>query len=92
MNITIYSTTTCSYCHALKAWLEKQNIAYDYKLTDEDDAALEEFMQVNDGMLSVPLTVITKDDGSEAKILGFDQAKFKQVLDIWWEKTTQNHG
>ncbi len=82
MNITIYSTTTCIYCHALRAWLDKQNIAYDYKLTDEDDAAMEEFMRVNDGMLSVPLTVITKDDGSEAKILGFDRAKFKQVLGV----------
>ncbi len=80
MHITIYSTTTCSYCHALKAWLDKQNIAYDYKLTDEDDDAMAEFMQVNDGMLGVPLTVITSDDGSEAKILGFDQAKLTSAL------------
>ncbi len=80
MNITIYSTTTCSYCHALKAWLDKKNIAYDYKLTDEDDDAMAEFMRVNDGMLSVPLTVITKDDGSETKILGFDQGKLNNAL------------
>ncbi len=82
MNITIYSTTTCSYCHALKAWLDKQKIAYDYKLTDEDDAAMDEFMSVNDGMLSVPLTVITQDDGSKAKILGFDQDKLNNALGI----------
>lgn len=80
MNITIYSTTTCSYCHVLKAWLDKQNIPYDYKLTDEDDAAMAEFMRVNDGMFGVPLTVITKDDGSVDKILGFDQAKLTKAL------------
>ncbi len=80
MNITIYSTTTCSYCHALKAWLDNQKIAYEYKLTDEDDDAMAEFMQVNDGMLSVPLTIIKKDDGSVSKILGFDQPKLKQAL------------
>ncbi|MEO5499075.1 MAG: glutaredoxin domain-containing protein [Candidatus Saccharimonadales bacterium] len=80
MNITIYSTTTCSYCHVLKAWLDKRDIAYDYKLTDEDDTAMEEFMSVNDGMLSVPLTIIKKDDGTVAKILGFDQAKLTLEL------------
>lgn len=82
MNITIYSTTTCSYCHALKAWLDKQNIGYDYKLTDEDDGAMAEFMADNDGALSVPLTIIKKDDGSKTKILGFDKAKFVSVLGI----------
>ena len=80
MNITIYSTTTCSYCHVLKAWLDKQEVRYDYRLTDEDDDAMADFMRVNDGMLSVPLTVITKDDGSETKILGFDQTKLSQAL------------
>lgn len=82
MNVTIYSTTTCSYCHALKAWLDKQSIGYDYKLTDEDDAAMGEFMSVNDGMLSVPLTVIKKDDGTEVKVTGFDQAKLASALGI----------
>jgi len=80
MNVTIYSTTTCSFCHALKDWLDKQNISYDYKLTDEDDAAMAEFMAVNDGMLGVPLTIIKKDDGSEAKILGFDKEKLTKEL------------
>ncbi len=80
MDITIYSTTTCSFCHALRVWLDKQNIAYDYKLTDEDYEAMEEFMRVNDGILGVPLTIIKKDDGSEAKIFGFDQAKLTQAL------------
>ncbi len=82
MDITIYSTTTCGFCHALTAWLDKQNITYKYKLTDEDTTAMSEFMDVNDGMLAVPLTVIKKKDGSETKILGFDQPKFKQVLEI----------
>ncbi len=82
MNITIYSTTTCSFCHSLRAWLDKQNITYDYKLTDEDPAFMEEFMQINDGIIGVPLTVIKKDDGSVAKILGFDKAKFTKVLGL----------
>ena len=82
MEITIYSTTTCSYCHVLTAWLDKQNIAYVKKNTDEDETALAEYMNVNDGTLAVPFTVIKDDTGKETKIIGFDQPKFKQVLGL----------
>jgi len=82
MNITIYSTTTCAFCHVLTAWLDKENIAYTKKNTDEDETALAEFMSVNDGMMGVPFTVIKDNDGKETKILGFDQPKFKQALGI----------
>lgn len=82
MKITIYSTTTCAFCHVLTAWLDKQNIPYTKKNTDEDESALAEFLSVNEGSLSVPFTVIKDDSGNETKILGFDQTKFKQVLGI----------
>jgi glutaredoxin len=82
MNLTIYSTTTCSFCHALTTWLDKQSIPYTRKNTDEDQEALIEFMNVNEGNLGVPFTVITADDGAETKIVGYDQAKFKQVLGL----------
>lgn len=82
MTITIYSTSSCSECHVLKGWLDKQNIAYISKITDEDDAVMDEFMSVNDGMISVPLTVIDKDDGTQAKLTGFNAGKFKEVLGV----------
>jgi glutaredoxin len=80
MNITIYSTSSCSECHVLKAWLDKQGIPYTSKITDEDDAAMDEFVAINDGMISVPLTVIDKDDGTQAKLTGFNAGKFKAEL------------
>lgn len=82
MNITIYSTTTCSSCHVLTEWLDKQGIAYEKKITDTDPALMMEFMSVNDGMIGVPFTVIKKDDGSEVKISGYDQGKFKEALSL----------
>ncbi len=81
-NITIYSTTTCAFCHVLTAWLDKENIAYTKKNTDEDDAALVEFMGVNDGNLGVPFTVITDDKGAQTKIIGFDKPAFQAALNI----------
>ena len=82
MEIIIYSTTTCAFCHVLTAWLDKQNIPYTKKNTDEDESALAEFMSVNEGNLGVPFTVIKDDSGNETKILGFDQPKFKHALGI----------
>ena len=82
MNITIYSTTTCSYCHALKGWLDKQNISYTNKVTDEDPAVMREFMDVNDGVISVPFTVIEDTQGNITKITGYDQGKFRQALGL----------
>ena len=82
MNITMYSTTTCAFCHALAGWLDQQNITYTKKNTDEDEAALAEFMSVNEGNMAVPFTIIKDDSGRETKILGFDQPKFKQVLGV----------
>lgn len=82
MHITIYSTTTCATCHVLTQWLDKQNIAYEKKNTDEDDVVMAEFMSVNDGMIGVPFSVITKDDGSVQKIAGYDTREFKSALEL----------
>lgn len=82
MNITIYSTTTCATCHLVTNWLDKQNVAYTKKNTDEDAAAMAEFLAISDGIIGVPFTVITADDGTITKTLGFDRAKFTQALQL----------
>jgi len=82
MDITIYSTSTCSFCHALMGWLDSNKIAYAKVITDEDEAGMMEFMKVNDGMIGVPFTVIKDSDGNITKISGYDQGKFKQVLGL----------
>lgn len=82
MNVTIYSTTTCATCHLVTNWLDKNQTEYTKKNTDVDEAAMDEFMTVNDGMIGVPFTVITADDGTQTKIMGFDQGRFKQALGI----------
>jgi glutaredoxin len=82
MKVTIYSTQMCAPCHALTGWLDTKRITYEKKITDADPAVMEEFMAVNDGMIGVPFTVITGDDGSITKISGFDQMKLKDTLDL----------
>ncbi len=82
MDIKIYSTTTCAFCHTLTEWLDAKGFAYKKVDTDEDPAEMAEFMSVNDGNIGVPFTVITGTDGSVIKIVGFDQRRFKEVLGV----------
>lgn len=81
MNVIVYTTTTCPYCGMLKEYLEENNIDYQEKVVDQDDAAREEMMEKSGGFLGVPYTVIEKE-GQEEKIVGFDKGKFKEVLGV----------
>ncbi len=82
-DVTIYSTTTCSFCHVLEEWLKAHDIAYTKKVADTDPAVMTEFMNVNDGAMAVPLTVIKDKSGNtEAKVTGFDKAKLAQALGL----------
>jgi glutaredoxin len=82
MDITIYSTSTCSYCHALSEWLDEQKITYKKVITDKEPDGMAKFMAVNDDVISVPLTIIKDTSGNETKIHGFDKDKFKQTLGL----------
>jgi len=79
-SVTVFSTTTCSSCKVLMSWLEKENVSYVKKMTDEDEEAMAEFMKVNDGAFGVPFTVIEYESGPETKIIGFHKSKFKEAL------------
>ena len=82
MNITIYSTSSCSTCQSLCDWLHKNGFDYTKKITDTDQATMEEFMAINDGFIGVPFTVITEDDGKQTKVSGYDLAALKAALQL----------
>lgn len=80
MNYVVYSTTTCPYCKMLKDYLASKNIEFSEKLVDQDEVGRNEMMAESGGFLGVPFTVITKDDGTKEKVVGFDKGKLDQVL------------
>jgi glutaredoxin len=82
MNITVFSTSTCATCHIVTKWLDNQGLDYVKKNTDEDDAAMMEFMSVNDGMIGVPFTVIEHDNGERTRISGYNVTEFKTALGV----------
>lgn len=81
-NVIIYSTQDCAACHTLEKWLVQQDVPYEKKVTDTDPALMVEFMSVNDGMVGVPFSIVTDDEGNETKISGYVPAKFKQALHL----------
>ncbi len=80
VKIVVYTTTTCPYCQMLEDFLKEKNKEFTKKLVDQDETAKEEMMRESDGFLGVPFTVITKEDGTKEKIVGFDQGKFNGIL------------
>lgn len=73
--ITVYTTSTCVYCHALLDWLDAQNIKYE----ERDAISSPEALDL--GVSSVPFTIITNADGKEIeRIVGFDRPAFKKAL------------
>lgn len=79
--VLIYSTTTCPYCKMEKAYLDSKNIPYQNIFVDQDQTAAEEMVK-RSGQMGVPFTIITKDDGTEEQILGFDQDRINSALNI----------
>lgn len=79
--IKIYTTTTCPYCHAEKEYLKSRNIDFEEVLVDKNPEEIPTMLHVCNSM-GVPCTHITKDDGSEERILGFDKARLDQALGL----------
>lgn len=74
MNIKIYTTPTCPYCHMAKDFLAKKKLKFEEIDVLKDQKAAEEMVKISDQM-AVP--VIKIDDNV---IIGFDQEQIERVL------------
>lgn len=75
-DIVIYSTHTCGYCHALKAWLDDNKVEYTDKYIDTDAEAQAELMTKLGGNIQVVPVSFVKD----TMIEGFNRNQFAAVL------------
>jgi len=79
--VKIYSTATCPYCHMEKNYLKSKGIEFEDVPVDRTPGAVEE-LRDKCGSMGVPCTHITKEDGSEEIILGFNKSKLDELLNI----------
>lgn len=80
-SVTIYSTPTCPYCKMEKAFLAEKGISF----TDIDvsaDPAKQDEMIEKSGQMGVPVTVVADAASQETVVVGFDQARLRELLDI----------
>ena len=75
-NVTVYSTPTCTWCNTLKQWLKKNHIPYSDIDVSRDEHAARELVS-RTGQQGVPQT-----DINGQIVVGFDQARLKQLLEI----------
>lgn len=74
--VKVYMTPTCTYCTAVKRFLDDHDVDYESVNVAEDEEALEE-MKDKTGQMGVPVTEIGDDI-----IIGFDKSKIKKLLEI----------
>jgi glutaredoxin 3 len=78
-DITIYTTNTCAYCGMVKKWLGAKGHAYNIINLDEHPEKQAEALQIS-GALTVPITVVTKQDDSKEVIVGFNLSKLAPAV------------
>lgn len=78
-NITIFTTNTCSYCVMVKRFLDMKGQKYDVVNLDENPERQQEALALS-GALTVPITVITKDDESQEVVVGYNLSRLAPAI------------
>lgn len=71
--VIVYSSNTCGYCKQLKKYLSDENIAFEERNVDTNDAYYDELEAL--GVSSLPVTLI-----GDTKILGMNTTRIKAAL------------
>lgn len=78
-NVTIFTTNTCSYCVMVKRYLTSKGVAYDEVNLDQNPERQAEALELS-GALTVPVTVVTKQDDSREVVVGYNLAKLAPAV------------
>lgn len=78
-DITIFTTNTCGYCVMVKKWLGSKGHTYQEVNLDQNPDRQAEALAIS-GALTVPVTVVTKDDDTQEVIIGFNLAKLAPAV------------
>ncbi len=78
-NITIFTSDTCGYCQMVKTYLKAKGIGYKEVNLDHEPERRAEAHKLS-GVLTVPVTVVTKTDDSQEVIVGYNLAKLAPAV------------
>ena len=77
--ITVYTTNTCAYCVMVKKYLGNKNYDYEEVNIDVEPHRQQEALELS-GALTVPVTVVTKEDDSREVVIGFNLQQLAPAL------------
>lgn len=72
--ITVYSTPTCVFCHAVKEYFKQKGVEYEEKDLTQDQSATKWVLD-HTGQLAVPVI-----DINGTVVVGFDRPKIDAAL------------
>lgn len=78
-NITVFSTPTCAYCPMVKKWLSSKGLKYDEVDLTVNPERQQEVLEIS-GALTVPVTVVTKQDDTKEVIVGLNLARLAPAV------------
>lgn len=76
MDVTIYSTPACHFCHAAKEFFTENKVEFTDVNVAEDAEKRQEMIEMT-GQMGVPVIRIGDD-----VVVGFDEAKVKDLLGL----------
>lgn len=78
-NVTIYTTNTCAYCVMVKRYLQSKGQQYNEVNLDTNPERQKEAQEMS-GALTVPVTVVTKDDDSKQVVVGYNLSQLAPAI------------
>ena len=76
MNVTIYTTNHCPYCHAAKEFFKANNVKFTELNVEEDKKAADEMVEKS-GQMGVPVIEI-----NDTIIVGFNKPAIEKELKL----------
>lgn len=78
-NITIFTTNTCAYCVMVERFLDMKGMKYEVINLDDHPERQQEAFSLS-GALTVPITVVTKEDDSRHVVVGYNLAQLAPAV------------
>lgn len=78
-NITVFTTNTCSYCVMVKRFLDMKGQRYEVVNLDDNPERQAEALAMS-GALTVPITVVTKEDDTREVVVGYNLQRLAPAL------------
>ncbi len=79
--IKLYSTLSCPYCKMEKKWLDNHQVKHKSVMVDINPYEAKKLTEKT-GQFGVPVTEIVYTSGKSEYVIGFDQKKLSELLNI----------